>query len=231
MVDGKVYQICQLLQCNKNKIDNEFQNIKDKQNNYIEQLQSIIPPISYGISEKKISIYESLIRSIPNYYFDNSEEAVKYRKEIALKPWTEEVEDYSPFMEQIEKITGVKLLIPPPSQESAIRRMAEIFKIPIEMLIMKNRKIYLIDTISLNIYGEKKTDKYNKKIINGGLYIEQLKEFLPLYTDELSLEHKNAIKNYFSNYIGSYDNYYNFSNSCIEKQYRKDTALKNWNEF
>ena len=189
MINGKVYFYYFPFPID----DNEF-SIPEKNNkwkSYIDQIQFFIPPITHGVSTDVITSVQALIEKIPYYDFDYSDEAQRYREEIALRPWTES-DNFSIFMEQIEELIGVKLISPSPSKEHALKRVANIFDIPVEMLIMKNGKVYLIDTISLNIKNDKNSEIYGK------LYIDQLKNILPLYSKNISDEQIQAIKSHAS---------------------------------
>ena len=56
----------------------------------------------------------------------------------------------TPFMKQIEEITGVKLVTPPPSEKAALKRMAEILDIPVEVLVFKDRQVKLAEEVTVN---------------------------------------------------------------------------------
>lgn len=210
MIDGKVYLVY-LINKNNNRKEEALKN-------YFNQLKSFVSPISYGLSRTKIYNYDIIIRWIKNYTYDCSDKAQEYRKKIVMKPWTEEIEDFTPFIEQIKELTGIKLKTPPPCKESALIRVSELLNVPIEMLIMKDNKVHLIDTISLNINS--------RGWVHGDQYINQLKNILPLYSGNLIGEHINDIRfNVNYNWNGVY---YKFDNSCSGKQKRMDIILKPW---
>lgn len=56
----------------------------------------------------------------------------------------------TPVMKQIEEITGVKLVTPPPSEKAALKRMAEILDIPVEVLVFKDRQVKLAEKVTVN---------------------------------------------------------------------------------
>ena len=56
----------------------------------------------------------------------------------------------TPVMKQIEEITGVKLVTPPPSEEAALLRMAEILDIlPVELLVIDDRQVKLASQVRI----------------------------------------------------------------------------------
>jgi hypothetical protein len=159
MINGRVYFYYFPFPVYNNDFSIPKKNNKWK--SYIDQIQFFIPPITHGVSTDVITSVQALIEKNPYYDFDHSDEAQRYREEIALRPWTKS-DNFSIFMEQIEELIGVKLISPPPSKEHALKRVANIFDIPVEMLIMKNGKVYLIDTVSLNIKIDMETKKKKK---------------------------------------------------------------------
>jgi len=93
----------------------------------------------------------------------------------------------TPIMKQIEEITSVKLVTPPPSNQSALQRMADIFNIPVELLFIKNEKIYFIPPRKMiPIFSRTKnydTNSYTLKpdVINHwNNYKDKLEKFIPL---------------------------------------------------
>lgn len=56
----------------------------------------------------------------------------------------------TPFMRQIEEITGVKLVTPPPSEKAALKRMAEILDVPVEVLVFEDGQVKLAKEITVN---------------------------------------------------------------------------------
>ena len=52
---------------------------------------------------------------------------------------------FDPVMEQIKQVTKIKPKSAPPSEESALQRIAEILDVPMELLVMENGKACLVD--------------------------------------------------------------------------------------
>ena len=53
-------------------------------------------------------------------------------------------------MKQIEEITGVKLITPPPSEEAALQRMADILDIlPVELLVIDDGQVKLANKVQI----------------------------------------------------------------------------------
>lgn len=56
----------------------------------------------------------------------------------------------TPVMKQIEEITGVKLITPPPSEEAALQRMADILDIlPVELLVIDDGQVKLANKVQI----------------------------------------------------------------------------------
>ena len=54
----------------------------------------------------------------------------------------------TPFMKQIEEITGVKLVTPPPSEKAALKRMAEILDVPVRLLVFEDGEVKLVEEVA-----------------------------------------------------------------------------------
>lgn len=78
----------------------------------------------------------------------------------------------TPFTKQIEEITGVELITPPSSEQDALRYMAEILDVPVELLVFEEGQVKLVDKVAYV--------SNSGSGISGGTVSNPLKNRLPL---------------------------------------------------
>ncbi len=116
----------------------------------------------------------------------------------------------TPFMKQIEEITGVKLVTPPPSEKAALKRMAEILDVPMELLVFDDGMVKLAKLVEFNdIFIDNPLTNKLKVII--GVSIPSKKSAITKGILE-------KVRNY------------KFDTSPEAKKRRKEIALKPWDE-
>ncbi|MBO4405358.1 MAG: hypothetical protein J5821_01360 [Alphaproteobacteria bacterium] len=116
----------------------------------------------------------------------------------------------TPVMKQIEKITGVKLVTPPPSEEAALQRMAEILDVPTELLVFDNGMVKRINKVKI----------LGRNIFTNNPLTNKLKGIIGVSPK------KSAITNAMFEKVCDYK----FDTSDEAKKRRKEIALKPWDE-
>ncbi|MBO7641736.1 MAG: hypothetical protein J6S86_01045 [Alphaproteobacteria bacterium] len=117
--------------------------------------------------------------------------------------------EFVPFMEQINKITGVMPEKAPPTWDAAKKRMAKILNIPEEMLVIEKGMVKLKNTRG---FTSKITGRYG-----------QLLSFVPFAQQNDNKAETRAI-------LSNSDANYTFDTSPEAKKRRKEIALKPWDE-
>ena len=145
----------------------------------------------------------------------------------------EESSEFTPVMEQIEKITGIRPKTAPPSEESALKRMAEILDVPEELLVIEDGKVFIVDTRAAAVPGQNVT-KFPASLY--GLlfnsYVLELKKFISLKKDLSQSILSKAYRKILSStgYEGQGVKEYKFDRSPEAQQRRKEIALKPWDK-
>lgn len=78
--------------------------------------------------------------------FDENKKAVFALNCFSTSPVSFKI-DFTHFMEQIKKISRIELTSPPPSEQAALKRMAEILNIPAELLVFKGGQVRLVGQV------------------------------------------------------------------------------------
>ena len=134
---------------------------------------------------------------------------------LAVKP------EFIPFMEQIEKITGIMPQSAPPTFEAAKKRMAELLDIPEEVLVVEDKVVKCIVISSNSIRHVPYDDRKNySKVCN------QLLRLMPFARRELNDETLAVLEILKQK---KYENY-TFDYSDESKKRRKEIAQKPWDE-
>ena len=133
----------------------------------------------------------------------------------------------TPVMKQIEEITGVKLVTPPPSEKAALKRMAEILDIPVEVLVFKDRQVKLAEKVTVNDIKPTTLSSSSNRISfsippSKNPFVERLKGIIPVAVDTRGGTIDIELKEKASNY--------KFDTSDEAKKRRKEIALKPWDE-
>ncbi len=132
----------------------------------------------------------------------------------------------TPVMKQIEEITGVKLVTPPPSEKAALKRMAEILDIPVEVLVFKDRQVKLAEKVTVNdIKPTTLSSSSNWGVsisFSKNPFVERLKGIIPVAVNTTGGTIDIELKEKASNY--------KFDTSDKAKKRRKEIALKPWDE-
>ena len=201
---------------------------------------------------KKSILLVNLVLVLTNA-FGNHENFVDKSKQdnCSLKMST-----FAPVIKQIEQITEIKPKSAPPSEESALQRIAEIFEIPVEILTFKEGRVHVIDMnliktdlteINDQLRALYNSGDYCKWLIErnvGSLksrYNDQLQRFLPVYSDYISPEQiKAASIQITANVCNKWDSKtkkfdsdagkYQFDTSSAAQQRRQEIAQKPWDE-
>jgi len=144
----------------------------------------------------------------------------------------------TPIMEQIEEITGVKLVTPQPNEQSALKRMADIFNIPVELLVMQNGKACIIPSMEKspsppnnsttshdNRYAFILFRKLGFTLKESSLnlwksYIDQLEKYLPIANNVNEKDQAKACGIIQSQEISTYE--------IPTEDQRKKIALQSW---
>ncbi|OUM65017.1 hypothetical protein PIROE2DRAFT_60305 [Piromyces sp. E2] len=138
----------------------------------------------------------------------------------------------TPIMEQVEKITGVKLITPPPSKEAALQLMADIFKVPVELLTIEYNKVRVISPIkkspcfmwlvsTYNIYYKEEEHILDLCYLDlWQSYYDQLKNFLP---DSIELSDMDKAKAF-----GTIQSQETLTYILPNEEERKKIALQSW---
>lgn len=124
----------------------------------------------------------------------------------------------TPFMKQIEEITGVKLVTPPPSKESALKRMAEILDVPEEVLVFDDGMVKLAKLVKILADGSLNTSDF--------LADNPLTNKLKVIIGVSIPSKKSAITKGILEKVRNYK----FDTSDEAKKRRKEIALKPWDE-
>ena len=168
--DGSNPNKCRIIGTNGFEWSNlEIYEVEGEANSFTDNKQRLIYVANSGlyIVEKNKNTVEDIL---PNYdqnkfkgeiikisAIDGKREATGFdenQKEIFAfncpsdAPVSFEVEA-TPFMKQIEEITGVKLVTPPPSEEAALQRMAEILDVPTELLVFDDGMVKLASQVQI----------------------------------------------------------------------------------
>ncbi|MBO6056435.1 MAG: hypothetical protein J6P84_05680 [Alphaproteobacteria bacterium] len=144
-----------------------------------------------------------------------------------------ESSEFTPVMEQIEKITGIRPKTAPPSEESALKRMAEILDVPEELLVIEDGKVFIVDTRAAAVPGQNVT-KFPASLY--GLlfnsYVLELKKFISVKGDLKQSILTKAYRKIISltGHEGQKTKEYIFDTSDEAKKRRKEIALKPWDE-
>lgn len=176
--DEKNPNKCRIIGVNGHNItgnDNNFEvyNVAEEANSFTDSKQRLIYIDHTGlyiVSEKENPIKDISKNYIQNRKFDFKGEIIK----ISAIDGKREVSGFdknkkaifafncpsdtpisfgieaTPFMKQIEEITGVKLVTPPPSEKAALKRMAEILDVPVEVLVFEDGQVKLAKEITVN---------------------------------------------------------------------------------
>lgn len=119
----------------------------------------------------------------------------------------------TPVMKQIEEIASVKLVTPPPSEEVALKRMAEILDVPAELLVFERGLVKLVKNIHSLAFS----------FFSNNPLEDQLRRVIPLATDHYNPREvdKKVIEEARN---------YKFDTSPEAQQRRREIALKPWDE-
>ncbi|MCR4623271.1 MAG: hypothetical protein K5780_01245 [Alphaproteobacteria bacterium] len=177
--DGKNPNKCRIIGVNGHNItgkgNNNFEvyDVAEEANSFTDSKQRLIYVDHSGlyIVEKDKNAVEDISKNyIPNGKFDFKGEIIKIsaidgkremlgfdknKKAIFAFNCPSDMPvsfgiEATPFMKQIEKITGVKLVTPPPSKEVALERMAEILDIvPVELLVFDDGMVKLANKVKI----------------------------------------------------------------------------------
>lgn len=126
----------------------------------------------------------------------------------------------TPFMKQIEEITGVKLVTPPPSEEVALKRMAEILDVPEELLVFERGQVKLTGRTIQFISGS----GFSRCTSSTSNLANRLEGVIPFVSgsgfSQVKVDQKvfKRVQNY------------KFDTSPEAQQRRKEIALKPWDE-
>ena len=116
----------------------------------------------------------------------------------------------TPVMKQIEEITGVKLVTPPPSEGAALKRMAEILDVPAELLVFESGQVKLARNINVGY------TLYPNPLVS------QLGRVVPV---AISFDSQKVDKKVIEEARN-----YKFDTSPEAQQRRREIALKPWDE-
>ena len=171
--DGSNPNKCRIIGTNGFEYENfEVYEVEGEANSFTDNKQRLIYVANSGLyivekGKNLVLTAESLANNAGVYFsgeiikisaIDGKREATGFdenQKEILAfncpsdAPVSFEVEA-TPFMKQIEEITGVKLVTPPPSEEAALKRMAEILDvIPVELLVIDDGMVKLASQVQI----------------------------------------------------------------------------------
>lgn len=180
--------------------------------------------------------------------FDENKKAI-FAFNCPSNAWVSFGIETTPFIKQIEEITGVKLVTPPPSEEAALKRMAEILDVPEELLVVEDGQVKLIGGVRAklsfgnidiklgsnnfsdsNLATALKNAASNTSHFSGfsGLpaqknpFVDKLKGVIPLATNV-------GIREVYNEVIEK-GKMYKFDRSPEAQQRRKEIALKPWDK-
>ena len=231
-------------------------------NSYVLELKKFIS-VKQDLKQSILKrAYDKIISSIgyegqmtKEYEFDTSDEAKGRRRNLAQQPWPD-IREFTHVLEQIERITEVRPNTLPPNKNVALKRVADIFEIPVEILTFKEGKVHVIDMKSIksdpsgiNTPLKALCDRdhyYNWLITRNidslkGRYKDQLQRYLPVYSGYISPEQiKAASIQITSNVCNKWESQtkkfspdagvYLFDTSSEAQQRRREIAQKPWDE-
>lgn len=256
--DEKNPNKCRIIGVNGHNItgtDNNFEvyNVAEEANSFTDSKQRLIYIDHTGlyiVSEKENPIEDISKNYFLNRKFDFKGEIIKIsaidgkrkvsgfdenKKAIfAFNCPSDTPIEATPVMKQIEEITGVKLVTPPPSEKAALKRMAEILDVPEELLVIEDGEVFIVDARAATVQGGNVT-KYPASLY--GLlfnsYVLELKKFISPKKDlPQSVLYKaySKIKS-STGYEGQgVQQEYKFDRSPEAQQRRKEIALKPWDK-
>lgn len=229
-------------------VDHSGLYIVEKDKNAVEDIsKNYIPNGKFGFNGEiiKISAIDGK-REVSG--FDENKKAI-FAFNCPSNAWVSFGIETTPFIKQIEEITGVKLVTPPPSEEAALKRMAEILDVPEELLVVEDGQVKLIGGVRAklsfgnidiklgsnnfsdsNLATALKNAASNTSHFSGfsGLpaqknpFVDKLKGVIPLATNV-------GIREVYNEVIEK-GKMYKFDRSPEAQQRRKEIALKPWDK-
>ncbi|MCR4555474.1 MAG: hypothetical protein K5766_01535 [Alphaproteobacteria bacterium] len=154
--------------------------------------------------------------------FDENKKAI-FAFNCPSNAWVSFGIETTPFIKQIEEITGVKLVTPPPSEEAALKRMAEILDVPEELLVFEGGQVKLTGRI-INFISGSGFSSYNTTTTTSNPLANRLEGVIPFVSgfngSQVTVDQKviKGVQNY------------KFDTSPEAQQRRKEIALKPWDK-
>lgn len=154
--------------------------------------------------------------------FDENKKAI-FAFNCPSNAWVSFGIETTPFIKQIEEITGVKLVTPPPSEEAALKRMAEILDVPEELLVFEGGQVKLTGRI-INFISGSGFSSYNTTTTKSNPLANRLEGVIPFVSgfngSQVTVDQKviKGVQNY------------KFDTSPEAQQRRKEIALKPWDK-
>lgn len=215
-------------------VDHSGLYIVEKDKNAVEDIfKNYIPNGKFGFNGEiiKISAIDGK-REVSG--FDENKKAVFALNCFSTSPVSFKI-DFTHFMEQIKKISRIELTSPPPSEQAALKRMAEILNVPAELLVFKGGQVRLVGQVLIPHssggfpgFGYSFSGSTDSDFISmSNPLADRLEKIIPLdgggntfYGSSVKVDRK---------VIEEMQNY-KFDRSPEAQQRRKEIALKPWDK-
>lgn len=215
-------------------VDHSGLYIVEKDKNAVEDIfKNYIPNGKFGFNGEiiKISAIDGK-REVSG--FDENKKAVFALNCFSTSPVSFKI-DFTHFMEQIKKISRIELTSPPPSEQAALKRMAEILNISAELLIFKGGQVRLVEKVLIPRSSSGDFPGYSFSGLSGSDFVsmsnplaDRLKEIIPLDGSFGNTFYGSPVK-VDRKVIEEMQNY-KFDRSPEAQQRRKEIALKPWDK-